>query len=125
MLLLMLKNEVKGEIPNITNLASSAALTGVENKIPNVDNLVKKLTATQKLMKLKRGLLIMIITISILLLQNLISQQHKILLQDSNKPIYPAKLIFQNNLKKIDNKPKNFASKLNELSEKVKAISAK
>ena len=47
------------------------------------------------------------------------------MLQDSNKPIYPAKLIFYNNLKKIDNKPKNFASKLNELSKKVKAISAK
>ena len=35
-------NEVKGEIPNITNLATTAALTAVENKIPNVSNLVKK-----------------------------------------------------------------------------------
>ena len=34
-------NEVKNKIPNITNLATTTALTGVENKIP-VSNLVKK-----------------------------------------------------------------------------------
>ena len=28
-------NEVKEEIPNITNVATTAALTTVENKIPN------------------------------------------------------------------------------------------
>ena len=33
-------NEVKGEIPNITNLATT--LTAVENNIANVSNLVKK-----------------------------------------------------------------------------------
>ena len=32
-------NEVKGEIPNITNLASTTAFTAVENKIPSVTNL--------------------------------------------------------------------------------------
>ena len=36
-------NEVKNKISNITNLATTA-LTTVENKIPNVSNLVKKLT---------------------------------------------------------------------------------
>ena len=35
-------NEVKGEIPSITNLATTAALTAIENKIPNVSDLVKK-----------------------------------------------------------------------------------
>ena len=35
-------NEVKVEIPRITNLATTTALTDVENKIPNVCNLVKK-----------------------------------------------------------------------------------
>ena len=35
-------NEVKGEIPNITNIATNTALTAVENKIPNVSNIVKK-----------------------------------------------------------------------------------
>ena len=29
-------------MPNVTNLASTSALTAVENKIPNVSNLVKK-----------------------------------------------------------------------------------
>ena len=64
-------NEVKNEIPNIANLATTTtALTTLENKIPNISNLVKKkLTITQKLIKLIRKLLMT----SILLLQNLIS----------------------------------------------------
>ena len=46
-------NEVKGEIPSIAHLATKASLNIVENKIPNVSNLVKKkkqkkLTITQK-----------------------------------------------------------------------------
>ena len=48
-------NEVKGEIPNITNSTTSAALTTNKNKISNIRNLVKKLTATQKSMKLKKN----------------------------------------------------------------------
>ena len=59
-------NEVQGEITSITNLATATALTAVENKIPDVNNLVKKLV------KLKRKLVIMIL-INMLLLQNLIS----------------------------------------------------
>ena len=35
-------NQVKGEIPSISNLATNATLTTVENKTPNVSNLVKK-----------------------------------------------------------------------------------
>ena len=35
-------NEVKGKIPNITNLASTTALTTVEKKMLNVSNLVTK-----------------------------------------------------------------------------------
>ena len=63
-------NEVKNEIPNIANLATTTALTTLENKIPNISNLVKKkLTITQKLIKLIRKLLMT----NILLLQNLIS----------------------------------------------------
>ena len=34
--------EVKNEIPSISGLATSSALTAVENKIPDVSNLVKK-----------------------------------------------------------------------------------
>ena len=66
-------NEVKGETLNITNSATNTALTAVENKIPDVINLVKKLTITQKLMKLKINLLMIMIMINILLLKNLIS----------------------------------------------------
>ena len=65
-------NEVKGEIPSITNLATKTVLHSVENRIPRVSNLKNKLTITQKLMKLKRKLLITIM-IDILLVQNLIS----------------------------------------------------
>ena len=35
-------NKAKGEIPDITNLATINALTAVESKIPGVSNLVKK-----------------------------------------------------------------------------------
>ena len=35
-------NEVKAEVPSISNLATTSALTTVENKISNVSNLVKK-----------------------------------------------------------------------------------
>ena len=35
-------NEVKFEIPNIAGLATTSALTEVENKIPSTSNLVKK-----------------------------------------------------------------------------------
>ena len=35
-------NEVKGETLNITNSATNIALTAVENKIPDLINLVKK-----------------------------------------------------------------------------------
>ena len=35
-------NEVKSEILKITNLATTRALTVVENKIPSASNLVKK-----------------------------------------------------------------------------------
>ena len=63
--------ELENKIPDISNLATKTALTAVENKIPSVSNLVKKQTMTQKLLKLKRNLLIMIMT-NMLLLQTLI-----------------------------------------------------
>ena len=69
---LKLKYQVKNNLATTTT-----ALITIENKIPNVGNLIKKLTITQKLMKLKIKLLVII-----LLLQNLISQQQKILKQD-------------------------------------------
>ena len=50
----MLKtNEVQGEIPSTTNLATKAALTVVENKIPSVSNLVKKTYYNTKINEVK------------------------------------------------------------------------
>ena len=68
-------NEVKGEVPSITNFDTITVLTAVENKTANVSNLVKKLTITQKLVKLKIKLLLIMIMLNILiLLKNLISK---------------------------------------------------
>ena len=61
-------NEIKGEIPNITKLATITALIAVENNYLMLIIWSKKLTTTQKLMKLKRVLLIMIM-INTLLVQ--------------------------------------------------------
>ena len=63
--------EIEGEIPDVSSLATKIALTAVENKIPGVSNLFKKQTMTQKLLKSKRNVLI-IITTNILPLQSLI-----------------------------------------------------
>ena len=74
-------NETEGKIPIISGLATTSALTAVENKILNVSNLVKKQIIMQKLLKFKRNLLIMIM-LNILLLLSLISFQQKFLMQD-------------------------------------------
>ena len=47
--------EIEGKIPIIGGLATTSGLTTVENKIPNVSNLVKKEIITQKVLKLKRN----------------------------------------------------------------------
>ena len=57
--------EVKNKTLNITNVATAAALTRVENKIPNVSDLVKKTDYNT--------LLLIMTMINILLLKNLIS----------------------------------------------------
>ena len=61
----MLKEiKLKKEISNITNLGTNTGLTAVENKLPNVlsqkkKTESKKLTATQKLVKLKITMLLL------------------------------------------------------------------
>ena len=75
--------EIENKIAISSCVATNAALTAVE-KNPDVSSLVKKKNKKiimQIFVKLKRSLLI-IITINILLLQNLISLQQKFLLQD-------------------------------------------
>ena len=64
-----LLTELENKIPVVSSLATKTALTAVESKIPSVSSLVKKQPMTQKLVSLKRNLLIIIIT-SILLLQS-------------------------------------------------------
>ena len=64
--------ELEKKIPDMSNLATRTALTIVENKIPSASNLVKKQTITLKLQKLKRNLIIIIMT-NILILQSLIN----------------------------------------------------
>ena len=63
--------EIEGKIPDVSSLATKTASTTVENKTLYVISLVKKQIIIQKLLKLKRKLLI-IIMINILLLQSLI-----------------------------------------------------
>ena len=80
--------EDKGEVPNMTNLTTTTtAFTAIENKIPDISNLMKKLTITRKLVKLKVKLLLIMIMIIILRLKNLISTHRKIILQDWKKKI--------------------------------------
>ena len=64
-------SEMESKVPSISGLATKSALTAVENEIPDISTLAKKQIMTQKLVKLKRKLLIMII-INILTLENLI-----------------------------------------------------
>ena len=71
----------KNKISSISGLATYAALNEVENKTLVVSNVIKKQIMKQKLMKLKRTSLT-IIMINIFLLQNLISLQEKFLMQD-------------------------------------------
>ena len=52
--------EIEGKIPSVSDLAINTGLTTVENKIANISSLVKKTGITQKLLKLKRNLLIII-----------------------------------------------------------------
>ena len=62
--------ELENKIPDISGLATKTALTEVENKVTSVTSLVKKQTMAQKLVSLKRNLLMIIMT-NILLLQSL------------------------------------------------------
>ena len=47
-------NEVESKIPSITGLATSSALTTVENKIPDVNNLVKKTDYVTKISDIEK-----------------------------------------------------------------------
>ena len=67
--------EIESKISHVSGLAATSGFTAVENKIPDVNSLVKKKKKkkiiAQKGVNLKRKLLT-IIMIDVLLLQNLI-----------------------------------------------------
>ena len=63
---------MEGKIPSITGLATTSALTAVENKIPSVSALVEKTDYNAKISEPEKQLTITN-TINILLLHNLIS----------------------------------------------------
>ena len=59
--------EIEGKILSINGLAINAALTAVENEIPDITNLIKKKQIKmQKYQKLKMNILLQLITINLL-----------------------------------------------------------
>ena len=57
--------EIEDKIPSITGLATTAALTAVENKIPDIINLVKKNKQQIMTQKLNLSILLPLITINL------------------------------------------------------------
>ena len=49
-------SEIEGKIPSISNLATTSALTAVENKIPSISNLVKKTDFNAKITETEKKL---------------------------------------------------------------------
>ena len=54
-IMLKLKN-IEDKILGVANIASTAALTAVKNKIPNVSNLVKKPDYSKKISEIKNNI---------------------------------------------------------------------
>ena len=59
-------NEIENKLPSTAGLATNAALTAVENKIPDVSILSKKKIIMQKYQTLKINILLWLITIHLL-----------------------------------------------------------
>ena len=58
--------EIENKIPSISGLATTSALNAVENKKPDVSNIVKKQIMTQKYQTLNLNILLQLITINLL-----------------------------------------------------------
>ena len=50
------KTELENKIPDISNLATKAALTALENKVPSISNLVKKADYNTKVTEIESKL---------------------------------------------------------------------
>ena len=58
--------QIEGNIPSISGLATTAALTAIENKIPDISNQLKqKQIMTQKHQTLNLSILLQLITINL------------------------------------------------------------
>ena len=53
--------EIEGKIPDVSSLATKAALTAVENKIPNISNLVEKTEYDTKITEIEKKLILLIL----------------------------------------------------------------
>ena len=103
-------NEVKSKIPSITNLATTTVL---ENKIPNVSNLVKKNGYNTKINETEKHLLIMIIAVSILT-----KEFNKLAAQNFSARLAQAKLASKNDIANFVKKT-GFDDKLKNLNKKI------
>ena len=63
---------MESKTPNISDLATNAALTTIENKIPNIHNLVKKKNYNAEITEIEKKKIPIIITVNIFQLQSLI-----------------------------------------------------
>ena len=122
-------NGVKGEIPNITSLATTIALTAVESKIPSASNVVGNTDYNAKISEIEKKITVHnhdkhITTPEF---NNFTAEIFYLRLKQAN---LASKSDITNFAKKtdFDNKLKDITSnknELNELPEKVKAISRK
>ena len=53
--------DIVDKITSITNLATTAALTSVENKIPNVTDLAEKVNYDAKISEMEKNILLLLI----------------------------------------------------------------
>ena len=53
--------EIEGKIPDVSCLATKAALTAAENKIPNISNLVEKTEYDTKITEIEKKLILLIL----------------------------------------------------------------
>ena len=53
--------DIVDKIPSITNLPTTAALTSVENKIPNVTDLAEKVNYDAKISEMEKNILLLLI----------------------------------------------------------------
>ena len=109
-------SELESKKPSVSGLPTSSALTALKNKTPNVISFVKKIM-TQKLLKLKRKLLIIIMRNTILRVVNRITTPE---FNKFAKEVFDEKVKSANLLTKTD-----FDNKLTNLNQKTNSNKAK